>query len=126
LVDEGSFYTFVYRHVSEFAAKFDQRQARGQLCSNLKDFVVKKFALISFIGCVALSVPALAEPACSPGTATKPMWQSLKSFEDVGGAVITAKINDGKCYEVYGAIGDKKFEVFFDPNTGLELGRNEI
>jgi hypothetical protein len=93
---------------------------------NLEDFELKKFALTLFIGFITVSTAAVAEPACSPGAAVKPMWQSIKSFEDVGGAVITAKINDGKCYEVYGTVGDKKYEVFFDPNTGLELGRNEI
>lgn len=87
---------------------------------------MKKFALISVLSFISLAAPAVAEPACTPGAAVKPMWQSLKSFEDVGGSVITAKINDGKCYEVYGTIGDKKYEVFFDPNTSLELGRNEI
>lgn len=72
-----------------------------------------------------LAAPVLAEPACTMGDAVKPVWESLKAFEDQGGKVIAFKINDGNCYEVYGTLNDTKMEVFYDPNTGEELDRIE-
>jgi hypothetical protein len=72
-----------------------------------------------------LAAPVLAEPACNPGETLKPVWESLKAFEDEGGQVIAFKINGGGCYEVYGKLNDKKFEIFFDPNTGIEIERIE-
>lgn len=84
---------------------------------------MNKFALAALFA--AIAAPALAEPACSPGNAVKPVWESIKSFEENGGKMIAFKINDGGCYEVYGSVSDKKFEVFFDPNTGAEMERIE-
>jgi hypothetical protein len=84
---------------------------------------MKKIALAAMFA--AISAPAFAEPACTPGDTLKPVWESIKSFESTGGKMIAFKINDGGCYEVYGSVGDKKFEVFFDPNTGAEMERIE-
>jgi hypothetical protein len=70
-----------------------------------------------------LAVPAFAEPSCSPGAELKPVWESLKAFEEEGGTVIAFKINEGGCYEIYGQIAEQKMEVFYDPNTGAELDR---
>ena len=84
---------------------------------------MKKLALAALFAAVA--APVLAEPACTPGASLKPVWEAIKTFEDQGGVVIAFKINDGKCYEIYGTAGGKKLEVFFDPNTGLELDRIE-
>lgn len=72
-----------------------------------------------------LAMPAFAEPSCSPGETVKPMWESVKAFEESGGVVIAVKINDGGCYEIYGKVEDVNFEVFYDPNTGMELERIE-
>lgn len=79
--------------------------------------------MIATASLLAISTQAFAEPSCSPGSALKPMWQSVQSFENAGGKVIAVKINEGGCYEVYGTLDNKKFEVFFDPNTGVELER---
>lgn len=79
--------------------------------------------------CAALlliaAVPAFAEPSCNPGADVKPIWESMKAFEEEGGKVISFKINDGGCYEIYGKVNDTNMEVFFDPNTGEELDRLE-
>ena len=79
--------------------------------------------------CAALlliaAVPAFAEPSCNPGADVKPIWESMKAFEEEGGKVISFKINDGGCYEIYGKVNDTNMEVFFDPNTGKELDRLE-
>ncbi|MDG1282864.1 MAG: PepSY domain-containing protein [Pseudorhodobacter sp.] len=69
------------------------------------------------------AAPAFAEPSCNPGTDLKPVWESIKTFEDQGGEVMSFKINDGGCYEIYGKVDGTKMEVFFDPNTGEELDR---
>ena len=71
------------------------------------------------------AVPALAEPDCSASTAAKPMWEVVKSFEDEGGTVDVAKTTSEKCYEIYGHVGDKKVEIYFDPATGAVLEREE-
>ena len=71
------------------------------------------------------AAPAFAEPSCTPGATLKPVWESLKAFEESGGVVIAFKINDGACYEVYGTVDGKNFEVFYDPNTGVEMERIE-
>ncbi len=71
------------------------------------------------------AVPAFAEPSCNPGADVKPIWESMKAFEDEGGKVISFKINDGGCYEIYGKVKDTNMEVFYDPNTGKELDRIE-
>lgn len=71
----------------------------------------------------AIAVPAFAEPACQPTETAKPIWESIKSFEDQGGTVIAFKINDGGCYEVYGKLDGTNMEVFFDPATGAEIER---
>ncbi|MGL5012123.1 MAG: PepSY domain-containing protein [Paracoccaceae bacterium] len=73
----------------------------------------------------AVAAPAFAEPACTPGDVTKPVWESLKAFEEAGGKVLAFKINDGQCYEIYGEVDGVKMEVFYDPNTGAELERIE-
>jgi hypothetical protein len=83
---------------------------------------MKKLLLTSLFALAA--APALAEPSCQPGETQKPVWESLKAFEDEGGKVTAFKINDG-CYEVYGRLNDKKYEVFYDPNTGVEIERIE-
>jgi hypothetical protein len=90
-----------------------------------KDCNMKKITFAVALSMAALASPAFAEPSCTPGASLKPMWESVKLFEDAGGKVIAVKINDGGCYEVYGTVGEKKFEVFFDPNTGAELERIE-
>ncbi len=69
----------------------------------------------------AFAVPALAEPECSPANA-KPMWEAVKTFEDAGGVVENAKVNQG-CYEIYGTQDGEDVEVFYDPDTGAELER---
>jgi hypothetical protein len=84
---------------------------------------MKKLIISALFATVA--APVFAEPACTPGETLKPMWEAVKSFEDEGGAVIAVKTNDGGCYEVYGMLNDTKFEVFFDPNTGVEIERIE-
>jgi hypothetical protein len=71
------------------------------------------------------AAPAFAEPACTPGAELKPVWESLKAFEDEGGEVVSFKINDGGCYEIYGKLDGTNMEVFYDPNTGEELDRIE-
>tara|TARA_R110002124_G_scaffold224698_1_gene389989 strand:+ start:1353 stop:1610 length:258 start_codon:yes stop_codon:yes gene_type:complete len=70
-----------------------------------------------------LAAPAFAEPSCNPGTDLKPVWESMKTFEEEGGKVLAFKINSGGCYEIYGSQNDTKMEVFFDPNTGAEIER---
>jgi hypothetical protein len=69
------------------------------------------------------ATPLMAEPACAPATDPAPVWQAIQSFEAEGGTIIAFKINGGGCYEIYGKLNGKKMEVFFDPNTGKELGR---
>jgi hypothetical protein len=71
------------------------------------------------------AAPAFAEPSCNPGADLKPVWEAVKSFEETGGEVMSFKINDGGCYEIYGKVNDTNMEVFFDPNTGKELDRIE-
>jgi len=77
----------------------------------------------SALALVLMSAPLFAEPACTPGTDLKPVWESMKAFEEAGGKVVSFKTNEGGCYEIYGIVEDKKMEVFYDPNTGIELGR---
>ncbi|MGB8812040.1 MAG: PepSY domain-containing protein [Paracoccaceae bacterium] len=84
---------------------------------------MKKIILASVLA--AFAAPVFAEPACTPGETVKPVWESMKAFEEAGGVVKAFKINDGACYEVYGAIDGKNYEVFFDPNTGVEIERIE-
>jgi hypothetical protein len=72
-----------------------------------------------------LAAPAFAEPSCAPTEAPKPVWEAIKSFEEAGGQVVAFKINDGGCYEIYGSVEDKNYEVFFDPATGAEIERIE-
>jgi hypothetical protein len=73
----------------------------------------------------AFAAPAFAEPSCNPGAERKPVWESIKAFEEEGGEVVAFKINDGGCYEIYGKVDGTNMEVFFDPNTGEELERIE-
>jgi hypothetical protein len=49
----------------------------------------------------------------------------LQKFEEEGGEVISFKINDSQCYEIYGKVDGVNMEIFFDPNTGEELDRIE-
>ena len=72
---------------------------------------------------VLAAAPAFAEPSCNPGADLKPIWESIKSFEDEGGEVVSFKINGGGCYEIYGKVDGTNMEVFFDPNTGEEIDR---
>lgn len=69
-----------------------------------------------------LATPALAEPSCDVQGQAVPMWQVAKTFEEAGGAIRTIKVTNG-CYEIYGTEGDKRVEVFYDPQTGAELSR---
>lgn len=84
---------------------------------------MNKFALAALMTLTA--APLLAEPACTPGAEVKPVWEAIKAFEETGGVVKTFKINDGNCYEIYGSQDGTNFEVFFDPNTAIELERIE-
>ena len=61
---------------------------------------MKKLALATLLSLSA--APVFAEPACTPGEAVKPVWESMKAFEEAGGKVVSFKINDGACYEIYG------------------------
>jgi hypothetical protein len=74
---------------------------------------------------ILAAAPAFAEPACTPGDVSAPIWQSMKAFEESGGKVLAFKINDGQCYEIYGVVDGVKMEVFYDPNTGAEIERIE-
>ncbi len=82
--------------------------------------MMKCLALIAPL--VALAAPVFAEPSCEAGGKPLPMWQVAKTFEDAGGAISNMKVNNG-CYEIYGKVADKKVEVFFDPVSGAEIGR---
>lgn len=84
---------------------------------------MKKLTLAALLSCLA--APVLAEPSCSPGAEVRPVWEAIKAFEDAGGVVKSFKINDGACYEIYGTQDGKNYEVFFDPNTAVELERIE-
>ena len=76
------------------------------------------------LGLVALAfaAPAFADPNCEGTKATMPMWQVAKGFEDAGGTIREMKVSDG-CYEIYGANGKTKLEIYYDPATGAELQR---
>jgi hypothetical protein len=82
---------------------------------------MKKTLIAALLAVVA--APAFAEPSCTPSAEMKPVWESLKAFEDEGGVVVSFKINDGDCYEIYGTVDGKNMEIFFDPKTGEELER---
>lgn len=82
---------------------------------------MKKIMLFTLLALSA--APAFAEPSCTPGTAQKPIWESIKAFEDEGGEVVSFKINGGGCYEIYGKVDGANMEIFYDPNTGEELER---
>jgi hypothetical protein len=82
---------------------------------------MKKILLAALLS--ASAAPVFAEPSCTAGTDLKPVWESMKSFEDAGGTVVSFKTNEGGCYEIYGKIDGTNMEVFFDPNTGEELDR---
>lgn len=75
---------------------------------------------------LTLSSPAIAGPDCSAIEATKPMWEVVKGFEEgEGGEVVVAKVTDNNCYEIYGRVGEKKLEIYYDPATGEVLEREE-
>lgn len=82
---------------------------------------MKKLMLTALAATIA--TPLLAEPSCTPGDSLKPVWEAIKTFEEEGGEVLKFKINGGGCYEVYGKLDETKMEVFFDPNTGVEIER---
>jgi hypothetical protein len=82
---------------------------------------MKKTLLAALLAVAA--APAFAEPSCTPGAELKPVWESIKTFEEGGGKVVAFKINSGGCYEIYGTVDGTNMEVFFDPNTGKELDR---
>ncbi|MDP5086583.1 MAG: PepSY domain-containing protein [Yoonia sp.] len=84
---------------------------------------MKKLILAALIAVSA--APSFAEPSCNPGADVKPVWEAMKSFEEEGGVVVSFKINSGGCYEIYGKVDGTNMEVFFDPNTGVELDRIE-
>jgi hypothetical protein len=71
---------------------------------------------------LALAGPALADPSCKGADPTMPMWQVAKGFEDAGGKIREMKVSDG-CYEIYGANGQSRLEIYYDPATGAELQR---
>jgi hypothetical protein len=84
---------------------------------------MKRFALAA--AALVVAAPAFAEPSCEATETPTPVWQAIQSFEESGGVVISFKINDGNCYEIYGKADDTNMEVFFDPATGEELERIE-
>lgn len=69
-----------------------------------------------------LAAPAYAGPDCSKITASLPMWQIAKGFEEAGGKIRQMKVSDG-CYEIYGTNGAEKLEIYYDPSSGAELER---
>ncbi len=83
---------------------------------------MKKYLLATTFA--ALSAPAFAGPSCTPPETAMPVWQVIRNFEEQGGEVVKFKIDDA-CYEIYGRIGGKKVEIYFDPATGKEIERNE-
>ncbi len=84
---------------------------------------MKKLILATTTAIAAFATQAYAEPSCKPAAAPKPMWEAVKGFEESGGKVVQVKINAGGCYEIYGQLSGKKFEIFFDPATGNEINR---
>lgn len=82
---------------------------------------MKKTIIAALLAVAA--APAFAEPSCTPGDALMPVWESIQTFEEEGGVVVSFKINDGGCYEIYGTVDGTNMEVFFDPNTGEEIER---
>jgi hypothetical protein len=74
----------------------------------------------------AAATAAAAEPDCSAATGAKPMWEVVRSFEEnEGGKVAVAKVTDERCYEIYGRVGEKKVEIYYDPASGAILEREE-
>lgn len=76
------------------------------------------------IPAVLLAGAASADPDCSKMTASLPMWQVAKTFEEQGGQIREMKVSDG-CYEIYGKQNEKKVEIYFNPTDGTELQREE-
>lgn len=70
-----------------------------------------------------LAAPAFADPTCAAPATPVPMWPVAKSFEEAGGSIGTMKVSNG-CVEIYGKEAGKKVEVWFDPATGAEVGRD--
>ena len=85
---------------------------------------MRLFPAFGALSLAALATPALAGPDCSGTAATLPMWRVAKVFEEAGGKIREMKLSDG-CYEIYGANGDTRLEIYFDPSTGGELEREE-
>ncbi len=85
-----------------------------------------KRLILPAIALAATATAAAAEPDCSAATSAKPMWEIVKSFEEnEGGKVAVAKVTDESCYEIYGRVGEKKVEIYYDPANGEILEREE-
>lgn len=68
---------------------------------------------------------AFAGPTCQ---APQEKWIKETDFkaqlEKRGYTIKTFKISRGRCYEIYGHdASGKKVEIYFDPATGAEIGR---
>lgn len=77
------------------------------------------------IGFTALASAAFAGPDCSEMTHDIPMWEVVKAFEEADGIVKLAKVTTGNCFEIYGVVDGQKYEIYYNPTTGVEIERNE-
>jgi hypothetical protein len=84
-----------------------------------------KFAIPTLALATVIAVPAFAEPECTGDGPMKPMWETVRGFEDAKGTVDIAKMTRDGCYEIYGRQNGHKVEIYFDPRTGAELEREE-
>ncbi|MCB1351910.1 MAG: PepSY domain-containing protein [Rhodobacteraceae bacterium] len=84
---------------------------------------MKSFAFLALPLALA-AAPALAGPKCTLDEGHMQMWQIAKPFEEAGGVIRQMKVSDN-CYEIYGTEGDKKVEIYYDPNTGEVLERED-
>ncbi len=84
-----------------------------------------KISLPTLVLATLAAVPALAEPDCKGDGPMKPMWETVKAFEEANGTVQIAKTTGDGCYEIYGRQNGHKVEIYFDPRTGAELDREE-
>ena len=67
----------------------------------------------------------MAGPDCSDIPHDMAMWEIVKAFEDGEGTVKLAKVTSGNCFEIYGTIDEKKYEIYYNPQTGEEMERVE-